>query len=141
MYRNFVGARKAEGSVWATMISKYWSSGKLANSTESARSRLERFIVESIRLDALLDARARDIEFVNSGGEIYYSPDHSTWSAFFFPVEKGQEHKNSQDSAISGFAEVFADSDRTDDPFVSGSILSGKHATGIAWPRSYDHNF
>ncbi len=94
------------------------------------KQRLERFIIESIRLDALLDARARDIEFVESGGQVLYSPDQSTWGAFFFPVKHGQEHKGKQGS-IDGFAEVYLDSDRSDEPFIKGSPLSEKEVTGM----------
>lgn len=98
---------------------------------DAEKSRLERFIIESIQLDALLDARVRDIEFINAGGEVFYSPDHSTWSAFFFPVRDGQEHKDRAGSSIAGFAQVYRDSDASHEPFMPGSPLTGNDVTGM----------
>lgn len=99
--------------------------------TDAARGRLERFILESIKLDALLDARARDIEFIKSGGEVFYSPDQSIWSAFFFPIKNGQEGQGSRGGSVDGFAEVYQESDRMNQPFIPNSPLTGKQVTGM----------
>jgi hypothetical protein len=98
--------------------------------TERGKKRLEQFILESIRLDALLDARALDIEFVKDGGELLYTPDSSTWNSLFFPVSEGQEHSGNNGS-IPGFSEVYLETDRTEAPYIPDSPLTGKQATGM----------
>ncbi|MFA9262925.1 MAG: hypothetical protein ACEQSB_06290, partial [Undibacterium sp.] len=98
--------------------------------TETGKKRLEQFILESIRLDALLDARARDIDFVKDGGELLYTPDESTWNSFFFPVGRGQEHLGNNGS-IPGFSEVYLESDRAKAPYIPDSPLTGKQVTGM----------
>ena len=95
------------------------------------RARLKKFILESIRLDALLDARARDIEFINSNGEIFYSPDQSTWASFFFPIENAQQHSGEESSSIKGFAEAFEEPDRSDNPYQDGSSFTGAQVTAM----------
>lgn len=90
---------------------------------------LRQFVLDSIQLDALLDARARDLEFVETGGQVLHAPDQSTWGAFFFPVRQGQVHRG-DDSIIPGFAEVFRDADRSDEPFQNGP-LKVNEVTGI----------
>ncbi|WP_417463276.1 hypothetical protein [Kordiimonas sp.] len=93
------------------------------------RERLRHFILDSIKLDALMDARARDLEVLGTGGKVLYAPDHSTWSAFFFPVTDGQVHRGDV-SIIPGFAEVFRDADRSDELFQNGP-LKVNDVTGI----------
>jgi len=103
----------------------------LSKRLDKTRKTLKRFVLDSVQLDALLDARARDVAFVERGGQLLYSPDQSTWSAFFFPVRDGQVHKDRKGNSILGFAEVFVDADRSDKPFESGSPLSGNQVTGM----------
>lgn len=100
------------------------------NQTDVGKKRLGQFILESIRLDALLDARERDIEFTKSGGELLYTPDSSTWNSFFFPVRYGQEHPG-KNTNIPGFSEVYLESDRTDTPYFQESPLSGRQVSGM----------
>lgn len=103
----------------------------LPNETEAGKKRLEQFILESIRLDSLLDARVRDIEFIKSGGEVLYTPDESTWNSFFFPVMYGQAHPGKQGGPVSGFSEVYLESDRSVSSYYSGAPLTGKQVTGM----------
>lgn len=103
----------------------------LPDEIEMGKKRLERFILETVWLDALLDARARDIDFINTGGQVFYTPDSSTWHSFFFPVTEGQEYRSRNGDPIPGFAEVYLEADRTDSPYLLGSPLSRRAVTGM----------
>lgn len=97
----------------------------------SHKARLLDFIERTLLLDNLVDARISDIDFIRKGGRIYLTPDHSTWSAFFFPITDGKEHKASNESKIDGFAEVYPEIDKADTPYVDGSTLTNKETTGV----------
>lgn len=95
------------------------------------QTRLLEFIERTLILDNLIDARTKDIEFIRTGGQIYLTPDHSTWSAFFFPVQDGAEHLNNTGDEVDGFAEIYPEADKSDEPYVDGSKLTAKKTTGM----------
>lgn len=94
------------------------------------QTRLMEFIEKTLILDNLIDARTKDIEFIKKGGRIYLTPDKSTWGAFFFPVQDGAEHKGER-GVVDGFAEIYPEADKSDEPYVDGSALSAKNTSGM----------
>lgn len=103
----------------------------MSDGLERQRKKLRQFVLDSVQIDALLDARARDLEFIETGGQVLYAPDQSTWSAFFFPVRDGHIHRDRHGNTIDGFAEVFRDADRSNEPLRDNSSLTVNQVTGM----------
>lgn len=92
-------------------------------------TRLKQFVKENVLLDSLMEARVGDIEFIETGGRAFFTPDQSTWFAYLHPSKNSAQHRDTNNKQYLGFASIFSEADEAENEYIEGAAFSCKQVT------------